>query len=104
MGLWRLSGFFVCKGNVLIKIRWNTNTFQRFDKSFYSVEMLTCVSVSRLRTKEEEEENVPLLLVEYIVPSSFLLLIVKDWALSKRCKFCSDVYFKGGHGQFPGFY
>ena len=32
-----------------------------------------------------------------------LSLPVKDWALLERCKSCSDVCLKGGHGQCLGY-
>ena len=32
------------------------------------------------------------------------LLVVKDWAPSERCKSCSNMCLKGGHGQRLGCY
>ena len=34
-----------------------------------------------------------------LVVFAFLLLPVKDWAVSECCKSCGDVCLKGGHGQ-----
>ena len=36
--------------------------------------------------------------------NGFLLLPVKDWAVTERCKSCSDACLKGGHGQCLGCY